>query len=117
VSGTFASRPASDEAATRRELRRQIAQLEAALARLPPPPTLADEARSTAKRPGPAALSTDSLEAVRDELFERLNELEAQRSAVLQRLRRLGVEEGEAQSPSRRATPSLAGARIRWVGA
>jgi GntR family transcriptional regulator len=115
--GTFVSSPARDEVATRRELRRQIAQLEAALARLPPPPTLADQARPAAKRPGPAALSTDGLEAVRDELFERLNELEAQRSAVLQRLRRLGVEEGEAQSPSRRATPSLAGARIRWVGA
>ena len=115
--GTFISGAASDEAATRRELRRQIAQLETALARLPPPPTLANEARPAAKRPGPAALSTDSLEAVRDELFERLSELEAQRTAVLQRLRRLGVEDSEQRTPSRRATPSLAGARIRWVGA
>jgi DNA-binding transcriptional regulator YhcF (GntR family) len=115
--GTFVSGAASDEAATRRELRRQIAQLEAALARLPPPPTLANEARPAAKRPGPAALSTDGLEAVRDELFERLSELEAQRTAVLQRLRRLGVEDSEQRTPSRRATPSLAGARIRWVGA
>jgi DNA-binding transcriptional regulator YhcF (GntR family) len=110
--GTFVSGAPSDEAATRRELRRQIAQLEAALARLPPPPALADE-RPAAQRPAPALLSTQGLEAVRDDLLARLSELDAQRAAVLERLEALGVEE----SPSRRGTPSLAGARIRWVGA
>ena len=54
---------------------------------------------------------------MRDELLTRLSELDAQRAAVLQRLEQLGVEESAAETPSRRATPSLAGARIRWVGA
>jgi DNA-binding transcriptional regulator YhcF (GntR family) len=109
--GTFVAGAPADEAATRRELRRQIAELEASLARLPPPPTLAD-APARAPRP-PALLSTEGLEQVRDELLARLQELDAQRAAVLQRLEQLGVEE----PAPRRATPSLAGARIRWVGA
>jgi GntR family transcriptional regulator len=115
--GTFVAGPPGDEAATRRELRRQIAQLEAALVRLPPPPALADEPRPAAKRAGAALLSTEGLQAVRDELLARLGELDAQRTAVLQRLEQLGVEEPAAETPSRRGTPSLAGARIRWVGA
>ena len=114
--GTFVSGAAGDEAATRRELRRQIAQLEAALARLPPRPMLADE-RPAASRPGPTLLSTAGLEAVRDELLERLRELEAERAAVMLRLERLGVEDAAPMVASRRDTPSLAGARIRWVGA
>ena len=58
-------------------------------------------------------LSTEGLEAVRDDLVTRLHELDAERAAVRERLDQLGVEEA---SP-RRATPSLSGARIRWVGA
>ena len=69
------------------------------------------------RRPAAALLSTEGLEAVRDELVARLSELDAQRAAVLQRLEQLGVEEAVADAGSRRATPSLAGARIRWVGA
>jgi hypothetical protein len=57
------------------------------------------------------------LEAVRDELLAQLSELDAQRAAVRRRLDQLGVEDAAAETPSRRATPSLAGARIRWVGA
>jgi len=115
--GTFIIGSGRDEAATRRELREQIAQLEAALARLPLPPTLSDERHAAAQRPAPTLLSTDSLEAVRDELLERLRDLEAERAAVLERLKRLGVENAAAQAPSRRGTASRAGARIRWVGA
>jgi GntR family transcriptional regulator len=115
--GTFISGAGRDEAATRRELREQIAQLEAALARLPLPPTLSDERQAAAQRPAPTLLSTDSLEAVRDELLERLRDLEAERAAVLDRLKRLGVENAAAEAPSRRGTASRAGARIRWVGA
>ena len=115
--GTFIIGSGRDEAATRRELREQIAQLEAALARLPLPPTLSDERHAAAKRPAPTLLSTDSLEAVRDELLERLRDLEAERAAVLERLKRLGVENAPARAPSRRGTASRAGARIRWVGA
>jgi GntR family transcriptional regulator len=114
--GTFVAESfPGDEATTRRELRRQIARLEAALVRLPPPPLAPEEpARARA-----ALLSTEDLEAVRDRLLERLQELDAQRAAVLESLEQLGVEEGvsEEATPSRRATPSLAGARIRWVGA
>jgi DNA-binding transcriptional regulator YhcF (GntR family) len=115
--GTFVTGPPSDEAAARRELHRQIAQLETALARLPPPPVLADQQTRARRRAGPTLLSTEGLEAVRDELLMRLSELDAQRAAVLQRLEQLGVEDSAADTPPRRATPSLAGARIRWVGA
>jgi GntR family transcriptional regulator len=138
--GTFASgMPAGDDAAARRELRRQIAELEGRLVRLPPLPLPAEDAPGS--RPGAAALlSTGDLEAVRDRLLERLDELDTQRAVVLERLEQLGLEEVEdedraperaqrigtelggaraerAVAPSRRATPSLAGARIRWVGA
>ena len=119
--GTFVSgMPAGDDASTRRELRRQIAELEGRLVRLPPPPLPSEE--TPAPRSGSAALlSTEDLEAVRDRLLERLDELDTQRAAVIERLEQLGVEEVEADvrapEPSRRASPSLAGARIRWVGA
>jgi GntR family transcriptional regulator len=115
--GTFvADRRAADETTTRRELRRQIAQLEAALVRVPPPPLPAEE---SPRAPRAALLSTEDLERVRDRLLDRLEELDAQRAAVLESLEQLGVEESpsEETAPSRRATPSLAGARIRWVGA
>jgi GntR family transcriptional regulator len=120
--GTFVSgEPAGDDAATRRELRRQIAQLEARLVRRPPPPLPPDDA-PVSPPPGRAALlSTEDLEVVRDRLLERLDELDTQRAAVLESLEELGIEEAgieeRAPAPSRRASPSLAGARIRWVGA
>jgi GntR family transcriptional regulator len=119
--GTFASgMPTGDDVSTRRELRRQIAELEGRLVRLPPPPLPSDEI--PAPRGGRAALlSTEDLEAVRDRLLERLDELDTQRAAVLERLEQLGLDEVEADErearPARRASPSLAGARIRWVGA
>jgi DNA-binding transcriptional regulator YhcF (GntR family) len=120
--GTFVSgRPAGDNADTRRELRSQIAELEARLVRLPPPPLPTEETRASPPRGRPALLSTEDLEGVRDRLLERLDELDTQRAAVLDRLEQLGIEEVEAEErtvePSRRASPSLAGARIRWVGA
>jgi DNA-binding transcriptional regulator YhcF (GntR family) len=119
--GTFVSgMPGGDDASTRRELRRQIAELEGRLVRLPPPPLPPEE--TPAPRGGSAALlSTEDLEAVRDRLRERLDELDTQRAAVIERLEQLGMEEVEADdrapASSRRASPSLAGARIRWVGA
>jgi DNA-binding transcriptional regulator YhcF (GntR family) len=116
--GTFVSgRAGGDEASTRDELRRQIAELESRLVRLPPPPLPADERSAHGT---PALLSTEDLKLVRDRLLERLDELDAQRAAVLARLEQLGVDEvetEEAAPSSSRASPSLAGARIRWVGA
>jgi DNA-binding transcriptional regulator YhcF (GntR family) len=120
--GTFvAERTSARGAATRQQLHRQIAQLEAALVRLPPPPLGPDEPEAVS-RPGRAALlSTEDLEAVRDRLIVRLRELDVQRAEVLQRLDELRAEDESALAaealPPRRATPSLAGARIRWVGA
>jgi DNA-binding transcriptional regulator YhcF (GntR family) len=115
--GTFVVGTTRDDAATRRELRAQIAQLEGALARLPPPPTLADDSPRRERRAAPALLSTQDLEAVRNELVLRLRDLDSQRAEVVERLEQLGIEEAPARSGSRRATPSLAGVRIRWVGA
>jgi GntR family transcriptional regulator len=118
--GTFVSgRPAGDDAATRRGLRRQIAELEARLVRLPPPLLPTDQPSAPQPAGRAALLSTEDLEAVRDRLLERLDDLDTQRAAVLERLEQLGIEEAEerAPAPSRRASPSLAGARIRWVGA
>ena len=115
--GTFAAGPARDDAARRRELRREIARLEAALTRLPPPPTLAAGAGPKARRAGASLLSTDDLGAVRDDLLQRLRDLETQRTDVLRKLESLEQEEGVAASAPRRESPSLAGARIRWVGA
>lgn len=113
--GTFVSgRPASDDAATRRELRRQIAELEARLVRLPPPPLAAEGAHAAGRA---VLLSTEDLEGVRDRLLARLDELDTQRAAVLERLEQLGIEEADRAAPSRRASTSLAGVRIRWVGA
>jgi DNA-binding transcriptional regulator YhcF (GntR family) len=112
---------AGDDAATRRRLRAQIAELEARLVRLPPPPLQEEEPGGGTRASRAALLSTSDLEAVRDQLRERLDELDSQRAAVLARLEQLGLEDEElgehAPADSRRATPSLAGARIRWVGA
>jgi DNA-binding transcriptional regulator YhcF (GntR family) len=102
---------------SRAELREQIASLEATLARLPPPPL---DSGGETSAPRAALLSTDELLAVRDRLIERLEQLDTERTALIESLERLGVDvEVEPAEPrsSRRATPSLAGARIRWVGA
>jgi DNA-binding transcriptional regulator YhcF (GntR family) len=99
---------------SRAELRDQIAALEATLARLPPPPLASDEAQGARA----ALLSTDELVDVRDRLLERLQQLDTERSALIESIEQLGFEApAAAEAPSRRATPSLAGARIRWVGA
>jgi DNA-binding transcriptional regulator YhcF (GntR family) len=112
--GTFAAGEPSDAAATRRELHRQIAQLEAALVRLPQSAVATEDRRP--KRAA-ALLSAEDLEAVRDDLRDRLRELDLQRAAVRRRLDQLEVEPRESATPVRRATPSLSGARIRWSGA
>jgi GntR family transcriptional regulator len=120
--GTFiTARSSSGGAATRQQLHRQIAELEAALVRLPPPPLGAEDSHAVVQPGRAALLSTADLEAVRDRLIVRLHELDAQRATVLQRLEELAAEDEAAETPKtpppRRATPSLAGARIRWVGA
>jgi DNA-binding transcriptional regulator YhcF (GntR family) len=114
--GTFVAGPRRRRAEgklSRQELRDQITALEATLARLPPPPLPAEAER---RRPTTAALlSTDELLGVRNRLLDRLEQLDTERTVLLESLEQLGVERPAAAS--RRATPSLAGARIRWVGA
>jgi DNA-binding transcriptional regulator YhcF (GntR family) len=113
--GTFLSDSARDERPlSRHELRDQITALEATLARLPPVPLASSAERR--RPPAAALLSTEELLDVRNRLVERLEQLDTERSAVLESLEQLGVEPS-AEPDSRRATPSLAGARIRWVGA
>jgi DNA-binding transcriptional regulator YhcF (GntR family) len=117
--GTFVARRASAGGPSRRELRDQIAALEATLSRLPPPPLAENPSRKPSET-GASLPSTDELVAIRDHLLDRLQALDTERSAVLESLERLGLEAAPAlleQAPSRRATPSLTGARIRWVGA
>jgi GntR family transcriptional regulator len=98
---------------SRAELRDQIAALEATLARLPPPPLAAGEVRPARA----ALLSTDELVEVRDRLLERLQQLDTERTALIESIEQLGFEAPAAATSSRRATTSLANARIRWVGA
>jgi DNA-binding transcriptional regulator YhcF (GntR family) len=121
--GTFVAAP---HAPTRSQLRDQITTLEATLSRLPPPP-LPQEARPARTPGGAALLSTEELIGIRDRLVDRLEQLDAERSAVLGSLEELGLEalaerraagdRRAAQPAPRRSTPSLAGAQIRWVGA
>jgi DNA-binding transcriptional regulator YhcF (GntR family) len=120
-SGTFVAAPArvaGDDPGERRALREQIAALELELARRPPPPTGADPSGA----PSGALLSADQLRDVRDELMGRLHELDAERAELLRRLQELQAAEREERAgsephPRREAgTPSLAGARVRWVG-
>jgi GntR family transcriptional regulator len=112
--GTFVAERAG-EAATRRRLRAQIADLEAALARHPPPPLAEAE-----RRAAPSLLSTSDLEAVRDRLLARLRELDDQRAELLAHLEQLDAERPAAAGDTAGRThssASLAGARIKWVGA
>ncbi len=107
--GSFVA-DSSAPAVARRELRAQIAALEASLVRLPPLASEAEGARPS-RSPGAGLLSEAELEAVRDGLQLRLAELDRQREQVV---RRLEVFE---TAPARRSTASITGARIRWVGA
>jgi GntR family transcriptional regulator len=118
--GTFVAQPqrARAEAEDRRELRRQIAALELELARRPLEvgnrPTPPSEPGQRAPRP--AILSAEELKAIRDDLYERLRELDAERADLLRRLNELEPAEQEEAQRSR-SSSSLAGARVRWVGA
>jgi DNA-binding transcriptional regulator YhcF (GntR family) len=115
--GTFAARPPAPagDAGERRELRRQIAALELELARRPPSPTEAEDEPRPAPRP--TLLSAEELTAIRDDLYERLRELDAERAALLRRLHELPAPEMEEVPSDSRSSPSLTGARVRWVGA
>jgi GntR family transcriptional regulator len=119
--GTFVAGAAAQraEASTRRELRRQIAELEAELAQRAPRPAGADPFAEAVRSAGARLPSTAELAGIRDDLLTRLQELDAERGELLRRLAELDLAEGvtaaEPQS-ARRSTLSLRGARVRWVG-
>ena len=98
----------------RRRLRREIAALEAVLVRRPLPP--GGPGAPPSARPTGNLLTTEELQGVRDDLLERLRQLDAARAEVVQRLQQLDYADLEAEG-RRRSSPSLSGARIRWVGA
>jgi DNA-binding transcriptional regulator YhcF (GntR family) len=114
-SGTFvAPTHGPDEVLERRALRDQIAALELELARRPPPATGAAPAPPALT--GGALLSAVELRQVRDELMSRMRELDTERAELLRRLHELQVAELETRPVRQEAgTPSLAGARVRWV--
>jgi GntR family transcriptional regulator len=121
--GTFVAQPASsrDEAEDRRELRRQIAALELELARRPlevgNTPTPPSEPGLPGHRsPRPVILSAEELKGIRDDLYERLRLLDQERADLLRRLHELPPAEAEAEGRGH-SSSSLAGARVRWVGA
>jgi GntR family transcriptional regulator len=123
--GTFVAAPSGR---VRRELREQIARLEEELARLPHPGEQSGWAHLTATagqpppsrpRQGARMLSTADLATVRDELLERLQQLDDARAEVIRGLERLEhAQPASAPAPTtRRSNPTLSGARVRWVGA
>jgi DNA-binding transcriptional regulator YhcF (GntR family) len=118
--GTFVTAPGqTEERTTRQELRQQIAALEAELvhrAQAPREPTPAEPPRPAGGR----LPTTDELRAIRDQLLDRLRELDYERTEVLRRLAELEHPEATepgAPDPARRSSVSLRGARVRWVGA
>lgn len=115
--GTFVARTTSGESDRRRGLRDDIARLEAELVSLPPLPQAA-AARVGSGAQGARLLSVEELETVRDVLAERVDELNAARAAVVERLqgeRRESARPAATRAPARRSSSSLAGARVRWT--
>lgn len=114
--GTFVVGLAGGESDRRRGLRDDIARLEAELVSLP---LLSPAAAAPAGR-GPSArlLSVEELETVRDVLAERVDELNAARTAIVERLqseRRESARPAATRAPARRSSSSLAGAHVRWT--
>jgi GntR family transcriptional regulator len=105
--GTFVA----DERGTRRELRRQIERLEAAVARRPQRGTTAGGA------PAGRLLSTDELREVRDSLRAEVGRLDDERAELMRRLRELDRLDAEAEpTEDKRTSTSLGNVRLRWVG-
>ena len=111
--GTFVAGARERRAATRRELRRQIAQARGGAGA--PPAAPRSRTASEAARRRARLLSTEGLEAVRD---EPRHAAAASSTPSVPRCERGWISSGSrSRGRPRRATPSLAGARIRWVGA
>ena len=117
--GTFVGAPTpASGSALRRLLRDEIARLEAELVSLPLLPR--DTEAASRRGAGARLLSVEELAAIRDVLAERVRELHAARSDIVDRLSSDAAPDAPGQSParvpSRRSSSSLAGARVRWTG-
>jgi DNA-binding transcriptional regulator YhcF (GntR family) len=105
--GTFVA----DERGTRRELRRQIERLEAAVARRPQRGTIAGGAAAG------RLLSTEELREVRDSLLAEVERLDEERADLMRRLEELDRLDGEdPPAEDKRSSTSLGNVRLRWVG-
>jgi DNA-binding transcriptional regulator YhcF (GntR family) len=115
--GTFVAQTTpSGESERRRGLRDEIARLETELVRLPLLPRTGAEPATGPQ--GARLLSVEELETVRNVLAERVDELNAARAAVVERLhdeRRESARPALTRTPARRSSSSLAGARVRWT--
>jgi DNA-binding transcriptional regulator YhcF (GntR family) len=121
--GTFVAQPVRSrtDVEDRRELRRQIAALELELARRPMevarrPSPPSDAGEPGRRAPRPTILSAEELTGIRDDLYERLRELDVERADLLRRLHELPAAADEPATEGR-SSSSLVGARVRWVGA
>lgn len=115
--GTFVASRATGESDRRRDLRDDIARLETELVSLPLLPQ-ADVDPAARGAGGARLLSVDELETVRDVLAARVDELNAARAAIVERLhgeRRDSARPAATRAPARRSSSSLAGARVRWT--
>ena len=115
--GTFVARSKAGESDRRRALRDDIARLETELVSLPllPQAAAVPAARGAA---GARLLSVEELETVRNVLAERVDELNAARAAIVERLHGERLKSGRpaaTRAPARRSSSSLAGARVRWT--
>jgi DNA-binding transcriptional regulator YhcF (GntR family) len=110
------------EAESRRELRDQIAELEARLVRHPQAPREAAELSDQRRPSGSALLTSAQLRNVRNDLRSQLERAEAERAAIIQELRELEAAQAAAGRPdeavaaTRQDTPSLVGVRVRFSG-
>jgi DNA-binding transcriptional regulator YhcF (GntR family) len=128
VAGLAPAATGRGERSARQELRRQIAALETELVRQAQAPPEITGVEPGAASTGGRLPTTDELRTIRDQLFERLRELDAERADVMHRLAELerspaGAAEPErlaagagARDASRRSSMSLRDARVRWVG-
>ena len=119
--GTFVAGPGGPDGARASSLARSSATRSPRSRRRSPacPRRRCPRTGRAAGRPPRRSLSTEELLDVRNRLLERLEQLDTERTALLESLEQLGVGTRRRERPggrSRRATPSLAGARIRWVG-
>jgi DNA-binding transcriptional regulator YhcF (GntR family) len=115
--------PADAQVALRRALRLQIEQLETELSRHSAAPPTAASREAPVRPSAPRLLTASQLVAIRDELMDRLRELDAARAEQIERFHAAREAElppsARAESPREAregAYPALARVGLRWAG-